>query len=194
MLFQEFNIHLQFKTKVMKKIAFVIVICLFSASSVFSQNLKWEMDMDKFYKVPVGICTWEDLTQAEFSGLLKEYSTNVTLNAKATVELAEVLESQPNTKYEIVNYFGAWNEESLKQLPHFYAFVKTMEAKYQQPIEFKLIGCNREYNNGINDFVPPTLPYYVIYRINNGERVNIGEILEQPKVSFEDDVLEIIKH
>lgn len=193
MLFQEFNIHLQFKIKVMKKFAFVIVICLLSVSSIFSQNLKWENDEEKSYQVPVGLCTWEDLTQAEFNGLLKEYSLDVVLNADATVKLAKVLESQSNTKYEIEAYFGAWDEESLKQLPHFYTFVMTMGAKYQQPIEYKFIGCNREYNNGINDMVPPTLPYFAIYRLANGQRTLIGEINEQPKLSFEEDVLNIIK-
>ena len=193
MLFQEFNIHLQFKINVMKKFAFVIVICLLSVSSIFSQNLKWENDEEKSYQVPVGLCTWEDLTQSEFNGLLKEYSLDVVLNADATVKLAKVLESQSNTKYEIDAYFGAWDEESLKQLPHFYAFVMTMGAKYQQPIEYKFIGCNREYNNGINDMVPPTLPYFAIYRLANGQRTLIGEIKEQPKLSFEEDVLNIIK-
>lgn len=193
MLFQEFNIHLQFKIKVMKKFAFVIVICLLSVSSIFSQNIKWENDEEKSYQVPVGLCTWEDLTQAEFNGLLKEYSLDVVLNADATVKLAKVLESQSNTKYEIEAYFGAWDEESLKQLPHFYTFVMTMGAKYQQPIEYKFIGCNREYNNGINDMVPPTLPYFAIYRLANGQRTLIGEINEQPKLSFEEDVLNIIK-
>lgn len=193
MLFQEFNIHLQIKIKVMKKFAFVIVICLLSMSSIFSQNLKWENDEEKSYQVPVGLCTWEDLMQAEFSNLLKEYSRDVILNSDATVKLAETLESQSNTKYEIDAYFGAWDEESLKQLPHFYIFVMTMGAKYQQPIEYKFIGCNREYNNGINDMVPPTLPYFAIYRLANGQRTLIGEIKEQPKLSFEEDVLNIIK-
>lgn len=193
MLFQEFNIHLQIKIKVMKKFAFVIVICLLSMSSIFSQNLKWENDEEKSYQVPVGLCTWEDLMQAEFSNLLKEYSRNVILNSDATVKLAETLESQSNTKYEIDAYFGAWDEESLKQLPHFYIFVMTMGAKYQQPIEYKFIGCNREYNNGINDMVPPTLPYFAIYRLANGQRTLIGEIKEQPKLSFEENVLNIIK-
>ncbi len=194
MLFQEFNIHLQIKIKVMKKFAFVIVICLLSTSSSFSQNLKWENDEEKSYQIPVGLCTWSDLEQAEFFYIVRNNSGNVILNADATVNLAEVLESQPNTKYEIDAYFGAWDEESLKQLPHFYAFVMTMGAKYQQPIEYKLIGCNREFNDNYNDMVPPTLPYYAIYRIDNGERVVIGEILEQPKLSFEEDVLNIIKH
>lgn len=177
----------------MKKFAFVIVICLLSASSIFSQNLKWENDEEKSYQVPVGQCTWEDLMQAEFSNLLREYSMDVVLNSDATVKLAEAIESQSNTKYEIEAYFGAWDEESLKQLPHFYIFVMTMGAKYQQPIEYKFIGCNREYNNGINNLVPPTLPYFAIYRLVNGQRTLIGEIKEQPKLSFEEDVLNIIK-
>lgn len=193
MLFQEFNIHLQIKIKVMKKFAFVIVICLLSVSSIFSQNLKWEMDEEKSYQIPVGLCTWDDLEQSEFSALMREYSMGVILNPKATVELAKVLESQPDTKYEIDAYFGAWNDESLQQLPHFYAFVMTMKAKYQTPIAFNFYGCNREYDCG-KDFTPPTMPYYAIYRITDGQRTLVGEINEQPKLSFEDDVLNIIKH
>lgn len=178
----------------MKKIVFIVAITLLSIGYIFSQELKWEMDEERSYKVPVGVCTWQDIENADFIGLIKEYSADVILNANATVELAKILENNSNERYEIEAYFGAWEEESLKQLPHFYAFVMTMEAKYQQSIEYKLIGCNREYDNGINDFVPPTIPYYAIYRIANGERKLIGEILEQPKVSFEDDVLKYIKH
>lgn len=178
----------------MKKIVFIVAITLLSIGYIFSQELKWEMDEERSYKVPIGLCTWDDIVSSDFSWLIYEYSTNVILNADATVELAKVLENQPNERYEIEAYFGAWDEESLKQLPHFYAFVMTMGAKYQQPIEYKFIGCNREYNDNYTDMVPPTLPYYAIYRISNGKRVVIGEILEQPKVSFEDDVLKYIKH
>lgn len=193
MLFQEFNIHLQIKIKVMKKFAFVIVICLLSTSSIFSQNLKWENDEEKSYQIPVGLCTWSDLEQAEFFYIIRENSENVILNADATVKLAKVLESQANTKYEIDAYFGAWDEASLKQLPFFYAFVMTMEAKYQQPIEYKLIGCNREYNSGGYE-EPVTIPYYKVFKVDNqGNRKLIGEIKEQPKNSFEEDVLNIIK-
>ena len=193
MLFQEFNIHLQIKIKVMKKFAFVIVICLLSISSIFPQNLKWEMDEEKSYQIPVGLCTWNDLEQAEFFYIIRENSENVILNAEATVKLAKILGSQPNTKYEIDAYFGAWEEESLKQLPLFYAFVMTMEAKYQQPIEYKLIGCNREYDCGGYE-EPVTMPYYKVYQVDNqGKRKLIGEIKEQPKHSFEEDVLNIIK-
>ena len=178
----------------MKKLAFVIVICLVSASSIFSQSLKWEMDKEKFYQVPIGLCSWEDLEHSDFSGLLNEYGMDIILNANATMELAKILESQADTKYEIEAYFGGWDDESLYQLPHLYTFVLTMEAKYQQPVNMLFYGCNRELNCG-GQFTPPTLPYFAIYRLtSDGQRTLIGEIKEQPKISFEDDVLNIIKH
>ena len=179
----------------MKKLFFIISIISFSIGYIFSQELKWEIDEEKSYQVPVGLCTWDELEQAEFFHIIRNYSEEVLLNADATVKLAKVLESQAGIKYEIEVYFGAWDEESLKQLPHFYAFVLTMDAKYQQPIDFKFIGCNRNYDSNYTDFVPPTLPYFAIYRItSDGERTVIGEIKEQPKLSFEEDVLNIIKH
>lgn len=177
----------------MKKILFISLICLLSISNIFSQNLKWETDEEKSYQIPVGLCTWEDLETAELFAILKEYSMDVILNANATVALAKVLESQPNNHYEIDAYFAAWDEASLKQLPFFYTFVKTMEAKYQQPIEYKLIGCNREYYCGGYE-EPVTIPYYKVFRVDNqGNRKLIGEIKEQPKNSFEENVLNIIK-
>ena len=178
----------------MKKFAFVVVICLLSTSSIFPQSLRWEMDEEKSYQVPVGLCTWDDIVQSDFFNLLNEYSYNVILNANATIELAQTLESQPNTKYEIEAYFGAWDDVSLSQLPYFYIFGKTMETKYQQPINMLFYGCNREYDCG-GQFMPPTLPYFAIYRLtSNGERTLIGEIKERPKISYEDDVLECIKN
>lgn len=178
----------------MKKIVIFAAITLLSIGYIFSQELKWETDEEKSYKIPVGLCTWDDLVQSEFNYLLREYSINVILDANATVELAKVLENQPNSHYEIEAFFAAWDEESLKQLPHFYAFVKTMETKYQQPIEFKLIGCNREYECGsLGD--PEAMPYFKVYRISeNGERTLVGIISEAPAKSYEADVLNIIKH
>ena len=194
MLFQEFNLHLQIKIHIMKKIALVTLICLFSASSIFPQQLKWEMDEEKSYQVPVGFCTWDDIMQSDFSDIIKEYSYNVILNADATIEIADIFESQPDTKYEIEAYFGAWDELSLQQLPFFYIFGITMETKYQRPIDMLFYGCNREYDCG-RQFTPPTLPYFAIYRItSDGKRTLIGEIKEQPKISFEDDVLKCIKN
>ena len=177
----------------MKKIVFISLICLLSISNIFSQNLKWETDEEKSYQIPVGLCTWDDIMKSDFASIVRENSMDVILNAKATVELAQVLESQRPATYEIEAYFGAWNDESLRQLPRFYIFAKTMEAKYQQPIGFNFIGCNREYNCGGYE-EPVTMPYYKVFRIDNqGNRKLIGEIKEQPKHSFEEDVLNIIK-
>lgn len=178
----------------MKKIVIFAAITLLSIGYIFSQELKWEIDEEVSYKIPVGQCTWEDIQTSDFYSLVIENSAGIILNANATVELAKVLENKPNERYEIEAYFGAWNEESLKQLPHFYAFVMTMRAKYQQPIEYTLIGCNREYDCGEFD-EPKTLPYFKIYQISeDNQRTLIGEILEKPEISFEDDVLKIIKH
>ena len=169
-------------------------MCLLSIGNVFSQNLKWEMDEETSYKIPVGLCTWEELQQSDCFNAIREHSPAVILNSKATVELAKVLESQPNTHYEIDAFFGAWNDESLRFIQPFYVFVKTMEAKYQQPIKYRLIGCNREYEcGGLGE--PEAMPHFKLYRVtNDGQRTLIGEIKEQPKISFEDDVLNYIKH
>lgn len=178
----------------MKKFVFTGLICLLSISSIFSQNLGWEIDEEKSYQIPVGQCSWEEIQQSDFFYLMRENSRNVVLHADATVELAEVLDSKRPTKYEIEAYFGAWDEESLKQLPFFYAFVITMETKYQQPIDFKFIGCNREYDCGGYE-EPETLPYFKIYQITeDNQRTIVGKILEKPESSFEEDVLKIIKH
>lgn len=184
---------MQAKFQAMKGFALISLICLFSVCNVFSQALRWEMDEEKSYPIPVGQCTWEDIKNSEFSSLVNEYSMNVILDADVTVQLAEVLQSKPDTKYEIEAFFGAWDEESLKQLPHFQAFVFTMEAKYQQPIDYKFYACNREYDCGYDE--PKTMPYFRIYRISpNAQRTLIGEILEKPTSSFEKDVLKMIKH
>jgi hypothetical protein len=176
----------------MKKWGLFIVMFLLSASSVFSQKLRWEMDEEKKYQVPVGACSWDNIQQSDFYSIINENSKDVILNATATVELAQVLESQPETKYEMEAYFGAWDDESLYQLPFFYIFGITMETKYQRPIDMLFYGCNREYDCG-GQFTPPTLPYFAIYRVADGQRTLIGEIKEQPKNSFEEDVLNIIK-
>ena len=178
----------------MKKIILVIIICLFSAINIFSQTLRWETDEEKSYQIPVGQCTWEDIEMSNFYYIVKENSMGIILNADATVELAKTLDSQRPTRYEIQAYIGAWDDESLWQLPRFYACAITMEAKYQQPIDFYFIGCNREYDCGEFD-EPKTLPYFKIYQISeDNQRTLIGEILEKPEISFEDDVLKIIKH
>ncbi|MBR2771448.1 MAG: hypothetical protein IKD78_05470, partial [Bacteroidales bacterium] len=75
------------------------------------------MDEEKSYQIPVGQCSWEEIQQSDFFYLMRENSRNVVLHADATVELAEVLDSKRPTKYEIEAYFGAWDKESLKQLP-----------------------------------------------------------------------------
>lgn len=178
----------------MKKFAFISLICLLTVNNIFSQDLKWETDEEKSYQIPVGLCTWEDIQQSDFYDLVRNYSMGVILNPKATVELAKQLEEKTGKKYEIDAYFGAWDEESLRQLPFFYVFAMTMDAKYQQPIKYRFIGCNREYRCGGFE-EPKTLPYFKVYEIaEGGQRTLIGEILEKPKVSFEDDVLNIIKH
>ena len=177
----------------MKKIALIAAITLLSTAYIFSQNLKWETDEEKSYKIPVGLCTWEDIQMSDFFFLVQEYSADIILNANATAALAQTLDSKRPTRYEIEAYFGAWDDESLYQLPRFYAFAMTMEAKYQQPIDYYFIGCNRNYDCGEYE-EPKAMPYFKIYQISEGnQRKLIGEIFEKPKASFEEDVMKIIK-
>ena len=177
----------------MKRFAFISLMCLLSAGNIFAQHLRWEVDEDRNYKIPVGPCVWTDIIESDFFSIVREYDVNNILNAEATVALAAAMESMPDTKFEMDAFFGAWDDESLAQLSRFYAFVMTMEYKYQQPITYQFYGCNREYDCGCNE-EPKTMPYYKLYKVTNGQRTLIGEILEKPEVSFEDDVLKFIKH
>ncbi len=177
----------------MRRVAFISLISLLSVVSAFAQNLKWEVDEEKSYKIPVGACSWEDILGSDFSGIMIENAIDHILNGEATLELANTLESMPETKFEIEAYFGGWDDMSLQQLVRFYTFVMTMENKYQQPIAYQFYGCNREFNCGCSE-EPKSMPYFKLYQIDNGKRTLIGEIVEKPKVSFEDDVLNFIKH
>jgi len=61
-------------------------------------------------------------------------------------------------------------------------------------MDFYFIGCNREYDCGGFE-EPKTLPHFKIYQVTeDNQRTLVGEILEKPEVTFEDDILKFIKH
>lgn len=178
----------------MKRLVLLVATILLLGTYTFAQTCEWVYDSEKSYKIPVGKCTVEDLKQGEFRSTMVQNTLDFTLNAKATVALAKVLEEN-GTQYQIDIYFGAWDDASLLQLPRFILFERTMEAKYQQPIQCNYYACDREYNCRQTGFSPNTIPSFIVYKVSkNGERTQIGLIEEAPKQSFEDDILNMIKH
>lgn len=179
----------------MKKFVLLVATILLLGTYASAQTCEWVNDSEKSYRIPIGKCTVEEIQQGTYHNQMVENTLQFSLNAKATVELAQVLADKGNKHYAIDIYFGAWDDASLLQLPRFIMFERTMEAKYQQPIQCNYYGCDREYNCGQTPFEPQVVPTFVVYKVDdNGQRTQIGLIEEAPQQSFEDHILNIIKH
>lgn len=179
----------------MKKFVLSVVTVLLLGNYISAQQCEWVYDFDKSYKIPVGKCTVDEIKQGNYYRQMVENTLQFNLNGQATLELAQVLTNKGCQHYAIDIYFGAWDDASLVQLPRFIMFERTMEAKYQQPIQCNYYGCNRESKCGQASFEPQTLPTFVVYQVgDNGQRTQIGLIEENPQQSFEEHILNIIKH
>jgi thiol-disulfide isomerase/thioredoxin len=179
----------------MKKIILILVITfLFSCSAHKSnenlENNAIELSLSNKHKkitdgILVGKAKRTDLQQIPFNEwFVKEYN-GYTL----TEEMEDELESKLKG-YTITIFMGTWCEDSQNQVPKFYKILEEVDFPNRK---ITLITMARDkttpeqFEKGLNITNVPTFIFY-----KNGKEIN--RIVESPRLSLEQDILDIISN
>jgi len=174
----------------MNKVAFSLLIALFSISSGFSQSFNWATDAEKGYAVPLGNGNYDELSKGEFYSEMEEYYQSYKLDSSTLNQIQSILiNSFKNKVITTTIVFGAWCGDSKEHLPHFFKIIR--ESKIIPEENVTLVGCDRSKKTGIEiydklgiEFVP-TFIFYI-----DGKEA--GRIVETPLSSIENDILNIL--
>lgn len=90
--------------------------------------------------------------------------------------------------YDLLVFFGTWCPDSLREVPR---LLRVLDAAYNKDLRLALYGVDREKKEGLGmseKFGVRTVPAVIVLR----DGVERGRIVERPRRSVEEDLLEIL--
>lgn len=134
-------------------------------------------------KIMIGKATKSDLEKAPFNS----WFTTGFNEYKPSEEVINQLKDKV-TNITVVMFIGTWCEDTHNQLPHFYKVLESCQLKDRG---ITLIAMDKDkttpelFEKGLNIINVPTFIFYE-------KGVEINRIVETPKVSLEQDMLDIL--
>jgi len=131
---------------------------------------------------PAGFVTRAQLREAPFETFQQRYDT-LRVEENLTEFIGRVREGA-----EVLVFFGGWCSDSMREVPH---FLKIADRAGFPPATIKLYSLDRTKKSadGLTDQFGITLVPTFIFLREGGE---VGRIVESPKASLEQDMLEIL--
>ena len=163
----------------MKKVTFLLLVCLFQLSS-YAQG---EKSTSYETKNLIGIKTKEDFKQPPHVEWFENNYNNYTLDKNLVKKIKKHLKG-----VTIKAFMGTWCEDSQLETPRFYKLLDTL--KFDQK-KLTMITVNRSkktpdnLQEGLNISHVPT---FIFYKKNK----EIGRFVEYPRETLENDILKIV--
>jgi thiol-disulfide isomerase/thioredoxin len=131
---------------------------------------------------PVGYVSRQQLQAAPFEAMKARYDT-VHVQADLTEFISRVREGA-----EVLVFFGGWCSDSKREVPH---FLKIADRAGFPPGAMKFYSLDRSKKSpdGLTEQFGITLVPTFIFLRNGGE---VGRIVESPRSTLEQDILEIL--
>lgn len=135
--------------------------------------------------IMLGKATKVDLQKAPFDSWFTSGFENYEPNQDIINQLKDKV-----TNVTVTIFMGTWCEDSQNQVPHFYKILKACQFKERG---INLIAMDRDkttpelWEKGLNITNVPTFIFY-----EKGQEIN--RIVESPKVSLEQDMLDILSN
>jgi thiol-disulfide isomerase/thioredoxin len=165
-----------------------VLLALLILSQVHAQPFNQEIRIEGEDPLLLGKVNKEALLQESYPWFATNFETY-----EPTSEISEKIK-KTLSEYTITAFFGTWCGDSKLELPRFY---KVLEAAHFPLDRLTVVGVAREKENykqspggeeeGLNIHRVPTFIFY-----KDGKEVN--RIVEHPIVSFEDDILKILRN
>ena len=168
----------------MKAIKLLSVIFFLLCFNSYAQDVnKKIMDQKTQKEILIGLCNRDGLKAGDFGQHYQveygSYKPEVLISDKIKLKL---------NKITITIVMGSWCGDSKEQVPRFLKLLDKVEYDSSK-ITIYCVNRDKKTEKGETDNLAITLvPTFIIYR----DGVEIGRIIETPKVSLEADLLEIL--
>lgn len=163
------------------------LLTLFFISNLIAQTLNQEVQPDGKKPFLLGKIDKNGLTSENYNGWFSKNYTNYEVNKTVVQQFANQLKD-----YKILAFMGTWCGDSKRQVPKLY---KVLEAANFPMDQLDIVAVSYQSDlykqspnheeKGLNIHRVPTFIFY-----KNGKEIN--RIVEEPIVSFELDILNIL--
>ncbi len=170
----------------MKKKIFSLFVMLFCIANIKAQDLNKRMfDEKKQTDMMIGNCTRDGILSCEF---VSNYNEEYPAYQPKEIVVDSIKALISNIKCVII--LGTWCGDSKEQVPR---FLKILDMLKIPMSDISYICVDREKSApGMNvkeKYLIEKVPTFIFYR----KDVEIGRIIETPKTTLEQDVLNILK-
>ena len=184
----------------MKKGLILLSIMLLVDFCGFAQNSNWKLDATSNQQIPVGLCSWNDLQNAEFASSMQTFYQHYEPNWMYLSDLNKIMHERfPEYQLHCYVYFGAWNHDCLEVVPDFVRYTELLAEQYHQIVKYDLVAVDRTLKTGNaaldnrNLTSVPTI-FITFEPVNGGQAIEVGQVNGLPRESLEADVYFQLAH
>ena len=165
----------------MNKIIFVLLLM---QTIVVAQDLnKMVIEEPSGKPLVIGLCDRTVFADTNFSWWYNPEYNNYKINSTPLDSIKDKLD---DVKIKIV--FGTWCSDSRREVPR---FLKILDSLNFNSVNIKMICVDRDKNaegTEVKDLDIKYVPTFIIYKDDE----EIGRIIEEPKVTLEEDLLSFL--
>jgi thiol-disulfide isomerase/thioredoxin len=157
----------------------LLIILIFLSPVLFSQSGLIIFDEIKQQDILYGYCSKDDFSKDDFSKWFN--------NEYSNYQVDKVILNNDLSKYfdKVIVFLATWCGDTRRELPRFVKISETLSFKNVEVIYYALDGEKNTDDIDVSEFDINYVPTFIFYK----EDVEIGRIVEQPKNSIENDIL-----
>ncbi len=168
----------------MKRVIFYFLTFILSSNLIFAQDInKKYFDKRVGSEILIDACNRTGLEEGAFGEIFDKQYNAYTTDQNTIADLKNYLE---NITIKMV--FGSWCYDSKMQVPRFMKILDEIEFDENQLEIIAVDRLKKSHETSIDGLKIKYVPTFIVYR----SQVEIGRIIENPKATLEQDLLDIL--
>lgn len=164
---------------------FLLTLFLFFATSLLIEQDTSQIVIDEKTSKPmlVGLCDRNSLTDTNFSPWFNKEYENYNVDTSTISFIADDID-----QINLTIVLGTWCSDSREQIPR---LLKILDFLHYPDSKMQMFAVDRDRrgrNYDIDHLKVELVPTIILYK----EAVEIGRIVESPRMSLEEDIVDII--
>jgi len=170
----------------MIKKAFSLILPIFIATNIFSQNLNNKTFDEKAEReILIGYCDINGLQEEPFNEWYYSEFDEYTPEKKILRKIKKV---KINNNIKITIVMATWCSDSRREVPHFYKILNKIKYNLKNVTLINVDTKKLAEATNVSELNIEKVPTFILYK----NKKEIGRIIETPNKTLEKDILDIL--